>query len=344
MVQPCRCTILDNLAGKLIIHQLYDGAVSVAGTLAFVGSCAVAFLMTFLIVPWLIPKLRAKGIVGKDLNKLDQPEVAEMGGIAVVIGFFAGVGVLLVADGISNEAILNVSLSVVLGAAFIGMIDDLFELRQSQKAFFPLLLALPLGATLDPVIYIPIIGEIDFGPWMIIVAPFALTCAANAGNMLEGFNGLGTGLGMIMAVTLVVLGISHNRLDGLYLLVPLIGGLGALLWFNKYPSIIFPGDTLMLFMGATIAVAGMLSELYIQTAIIFLPMIVEFFLKLKGRFKAENYSSNASNNHLEYHGETQSITHVIMKMTRVTERRLVALIWMIEGLLCIAVISADLAI
>ncbi len=315
-----------------------------ADTLAFVGAFAAAFAMTFLIVPWLIPKLKAKGIVGRDLNKPDHPEIAEMGGIAVVIGFFAGVSILLALDGITNEELLNVSLSVVLGAAFIGMIDDVFELRQSQKAFFPFLLALPFGAALDPVIELPFLGEVDLGPWMILIAAFAITCAANAGNMLEGFNGLGTGLGIIMSATLIILAIDHDRLDGLYLLVPLVAGLMAFLWFNRYPSRVFPGDTLMLFTGAVIAVSGMLSELYAQTAVILLPMIAEFFLKLRGRFQAENYCSDASNGHLEYHGKTQSITHIVMKRAKVTEVGLVAIVWAIETVLCSAVIVADLLI
>jgi len=316
--------------------------VPVADTLAFIGAFAAAFLMTLIIIPWLIPKLKAKGITGKDLNKPDHPEIAEMGGIAVVIGFFAGVSVLLALDGITNKELLNVSLSVVLGAAFIGMIDDLFDLRQRQKAFFPFLLALPLGAALDPTVNLPYIGDLHLGVLMIVAAPFAITCAANAGNMLEGFNGLGTGLGVIMSVTLISLAFHHDRLDGVYLLIPLLGGLMAFLWFNKHPAKIFPGDTLMLFMGATIATAGMLSELHIQTTIIFLPMIVEFCLKARGHFKAENYSSNAANGHLEYHGRVESITHIFMKKTRTNERKLVAVLWATEAALCLAVFAADL--
>ena len=307
----------------------------------FAASFAVALVMTFLVVPWIIPKLKARGVVGRDLNKPDKPEVAEMGGIAVVIGFFAGVGVLLAMDGVSNEKLLYVSLSAILGAGFVGMVDDLFELRQRQKAFFPFLLALPLGAALDPVIYIPFLGETDFGYWMILAAPFAVTCAANAGNMLEGFNGLGTGLGVIMSGTLIVLALVHDRLDGLYLLVPLLGALVAFLWFNRYPAKIFPGDTLMLFMGAAIAAAGMLSELYVQTIVLFIPMIAEFFLKLKGHFKAENYCSHANNGHLEYHGRIESLTHIFMKKLRLTEMKLVAFIWMTELILCVAVVAVD---
>jgi UDP-N-acetylglucosamine--dolichyl-phosphate N-acetylglucosaminephosphotransferase len=297
--------------------------------------------MTFVIIPWLVPRLKSRGILGKDLNKPGKPEIAEMGGIAVVVGFFAGVSVLVALNGISNINLLNVSLSAALGAAFVGMMDDLFDLRQRHKAFLPFVLALPFGAVADPHVVIPHVVEIQFGPWMMLVTAFAITCAANAANMLEGFNGLGTGLGIIMSITLIVLSLVHGRHDGIYLLVPMVGALTAFLWFNKHPASIFPGDTMMLFMGATIAVAGILSNLQVQTTLIFLPMIAEFLLKLRGHFKAENYCSEAGNGYLEYHGRIESLTHIFMKHLKVTERELVALIWGLEIAMCIIVVSVD---
>jgi len=298
--------------------------------------------MTFIVIPWLIPRLKARGIVGTDLNKPGKPKIAEMGGIAVVVGFFAGVGVLVALNGITNIDLLNVSLSAALGAAFVGMMDDLFDLRQRHKAFLPFVLALPFGAAADPHVVIPHVVELQLGPWMILVAAFAVTCAANAANMLEGFNGLGTGMGIIMSSTLVVLCTIHNRVDGIYLLVPLTGALMAFLWFNKYPAQIFPGDTMMLFVGATIAVAGILSDLQVQTTFIFLPLIAEFLLKLRGHFKAENYCSESGNGYLEYHGRIESLTHIFMKHLKVNEWELVALIWGLEIAMCIIVVSVDL--
>ena len=177
---------------------------------------------------------------------------------------------------------------------------------------------------------------------MLLVAAIAVTCAANAANMLEGFNGLGTGLGIIMSFTLVILCVVHDRLDGVYLLVPLLGALIAFLYFNKYPAKIFPGDTMTLFMGATISVAGMLSNLQVQTGFIFIPMIVEFFLKMRGHFEAENYCSEADNGYLEYHGKIESLTHIFMKHFKVTEQELVAFIWGIEAAMCVIVVSVDL--
>ncbi|MFH1579629.1 MAG: multidrug transporter, partial [Thermoplasmatota archaeon] len=134
--------------------------------------------MTFVIIPWLIPRLKARGVVGRDLNKPSKPEVAEMGGIAVVVGFFAGVSVLVALNGITNINLLNVGLSAALGAAFVGMMDDLFDLRQRHKAFLPFVLALPFAAVADPHVVIPHVIELQFGPWMILIAAFAITCAA----------------------------------------------------------------------------------------------------------------------------------------------------------------------
>ncbi len=306
-----------------------------------------AFATTFIVVPWLIPKLKARGIVGNDLNKQGAPEVAEMGGLAVVVGFFVGASVLLAWDGIGKEgdllsASLNASLVAILGAAFVGMIDDVFDLRQRQKAFLPFVLALPLGATISQSVYIPFVGLWNFEFWMIPVAALAVTCAANAANMLEGFNGLGTGLGIIMAATLTILCFVHKRYDALYVLIPLMGTLLAFLWFNKYPAKIFPGDTMMLFMGAAIATAGLLSNLQVQTTFIFIPMIVEFALKTRGHFKAENYASKERSGYLEYHGRIESITHLFMRRYFLTEKTLVEIIWFLEAIVCAVVIAVDL--
>ena len=100
----------------------------------------------------------------------------------------------------------------------------------------------------------------------------------------------------------------------------------------------------MLFMGAGIAIGGMLSDLYAQTVLIFVPMIAEFFLKLRGNFQAENYCSNSSNGCLEYHNRIESLTHIIMKAGRFTEPRLVASIWIIEAIICASILIADLMI
>ena len=52
------------------------------------GFCGfIAFLITFLVMPSLIKRLKNAEIVGRDIHKLTKPEVAEMGGIGILLGF-----------------------------------------------------------------------------------------------------------------------------------------------------------------------------------------------------------------------------------------------------------------
>jgi len=300
----------------------------------------VSFLTTFITVPWLIKKLSERGITGIDHNKFDGPEIPEMGGLAVVIGFIAGVSTLLVINKVFNEddfPILAAPLLAVVGAALGGIMDDLFKLRQRLKAVIPFLFAIPIGLYVEDTTLSFIFANPDFGELMVLIAPFGVTCAANAGNMLEGFNGLGAGLGIIISITLIIISLLLGATDSLVLLFPLLGALVAFLWFNRYPAKIFPGDTLTLFMGATIACAAIVGDLKTIGALLFIPMIVEFFLKLRGHFRGENYGTPDKEGYLSYEGKIESLTHIIMKKKKIKERQLVWILWGAEGLLCFIV-------
>src|SRR5213080_901966 len=60
--------------------QLTDGL----GVLVALG---LAFVLALAVVPPLIRKMRAGGMVGRDVNKASKPEVAEVGGIAALVTF-----------------------------------------------------------------------------------------------------------------------------------------------------------------------------------------------------------------------------------------------------------------
>ena len=116
-------------------------------------------------ISWLIPQLKSKGFVGRDMNKPERHEIPEMGGIGVVIGFFAGIYIqIIIFDvfgfGQSITEFLMASSVVLMGLAFIGLLDDLLGMRQRTKAFLPFLFALPLGVFVPEEMYIPLFGNI----------------------------------------------------------------------------------------------------------------------------------------------------------------------------------------
>jgi UDP-N-acetylglucosamine--dolichyl-phosphate N-acetylglucosaminephosphotransferase len=297
-----------------------------------------SFVTTFLVVPWLIKNLKGTSAVGKDLNKPGHPLIPEMGGLAVVIGFYVGVNVLTIwGENDLPSAIFYLSLLAVLGAAVTGIMDDLFRMRQRVKAFLPFIFAIPLGSAMVDTNNTILVG-IDFGILMLLIAPFGITSAANAANMLEGFNGLGVGLGIIITSSMIIISFITGQTEGLFLLFPLLGALLAFLWFNKYPSRIFPGDSMTLFVGATIACAAIISNLKAYGAILFIPLIVEFFLKAKGHFKAENYGKIDGDGRLSYDGRIESMAHLVMKWKKLTEWQIVAVLWLVEIIVCVLTI------
>ena len=316
-------------------------------------SLLIALVSTLIIVPWLIRNLRNTKMVGIDFNKKDKRRIPEMGGLAVIMGFYVGVIFLILFDAIPAD-LYYLSLLAIMGAAVVGIMDDLFDLRQRVKALLPFLFALPLGIRIYQLaveganggLIIPdtyILG-IDLGILIIIAIPLGITCAANASNMLEGFNGLGTGLGIILTSTMIIISIIEDQMRGLFLLVPLLGALIAFLYFNKYPAKIFPGDTLTLFTGAVIACAAIISHLKTVGAILFIPMIVEFGLKLRGRFTGENYGKPDDEGYLMYKGRIESLAHALMRWRKFKEWQLVAVLWSMEIVVCAVVVIGVLVI
>ena len=162
--------------------------------------------------------------------------------------------------------------------------------------------------------------------------PINIVVTRSAANMLDGFNGLGAGLGIIMTGSLIVLSFLTNAQEGLFLLFPLLGALSAFILFNRYPARVFPGDSMTLFTGATIGCAAIISAPSLKTfgAILFLPMIVEFILKLRGRFQGENYGKVGPDGRLIWNGRIESLAHAIMKWRPLREWEIVIILWAVE--------------
>lgn len=305
----------------------------------------LSLLAALVVTPRTISKLKGAKIVGRDINKPGRPLVPEMGGLAVFLAFNVGAFTTLGLGDIprDEQVLIFASLIVAAGALITGVLDDLVVLRQRFKAAIPFAFALPLALFVPgSEVTFPLVGVVDFGlVYPIVLVPLGVACAANGFNMLEGFNGLGAGLGIIMAAGLGIMALAADRLTGLAILFPLVGALGGFLWFNVYPARIFPGDTMTLVVGAVLGSAVILSGLEFWGALLFLPHVVEFFLKATGGFKAESFASRVDEDgRLHYDGPIQSLTHFLLRTGRETESSLVFKMWMMFGLYTVLVVGA----
>ena len=306
-----------------------------------IGGCSlVVSLVTTLI---LIPKLRDAGIVGRDVNKAGQPEVAEMGGLAVVSGF--GAGALLAVGMVTflpvmttvNYVYLLAVLCTVLLTTMIGVVDDLLGIRQWVKAFLPLVAALPLVAVQIGRTWmeLPLIGRVEFGIFYpLILVPLGVTGAANALNMLAGFNGLELGMGLMAMGSLAVVAASVGRATSLALLVAGSGAMLGTLPFNWYPAKVFVGDVGTLSMGAIIAASVMIGGFQAAGVIVIIPYVADFVLKALHGFPSKGWAGELGQDgklRCPVQGPV-SLPQLIMKLTGgVSEQALVLILIGIEA-------------
>ncbi len=303
----------------------------------------VAFISTFLLVPWVIPKLRRAGLVGKDVNKPKNPEIPEMGGFTIIFGFCMGV---LLAIAMSTFLRLFgpefelkymlAALLTILIMSLIGIFDDLFAMHQAVKAALPLFAALPLVAVKagETVMTIPFLGPVNFGIfYILLLVPIGVTGASNATNMLAGFNGLEAGMGLVAISSLAVIAWMIGSAEALILLLAMSGALLAFLYYNRYPSKILIGDIGTLTIGAVIASSVIIGNFETAGVIMIIPYSIDFLIKAKNGFPGRNWWGEFRNGKLLCRKNPVGLCQTIMKLTGgISERGLVLTLISIEAI------------
>jgi len=266
------------------------------GLVFLFGICATALL-----TPLVIRLARKLGAVDADSSRdLSRSAIPTLGGLGIALPVLlscAGLAWLFLSDFPHQELFSrlwarfphvlradvsrNLFLLSVGGLAVIilGLIDDLRGLKARGKFLGQFIIAVFIcvgGPTLRGV-YIPLIGGVDLGHvGGFIISILWIVGLINAFNLIDGLDGLATGIGVIAAATLVVLGAIMGNPITVIVCTVLLGSLLAFLGFNFPPARIFLGDTGSMFIGYMLA-AGTLMGSYTyksETAIILLAPVL----------------------------------------------------------------------
>jgi UDP-N-acetylglucosamine--dolichyl-phosphate N-acetylglucosaminephosphotransferase len=218
----------------------------------------VGILSTYYLLPYIIKLMKKKNYVGYDIHKNSRPEVAESGGLGFVLGFLiASIVLMLFFFDFFNEILIFI-LTVVL-AATIGFVDDRIKLKSRYK----IILSIFSGTVIFIANYfgfveissptIPILDRTRLSIIYPFLVPLLVAIFGNTVNMLEGYNGEGSGTCLIAVFSLLICGIIWNSAQGVIFAIPVIAVLIPFFLKNKYPAKVFPGDIGTLSMGAMIA-------------------------------------------------------------------------------------------
>ncbi|HIA91586.1 TPA: phospho-N-acetylmuramoyl-pentapeptide-transferase [Candidatus Saccharibacteria bacterium] len=180
-------------------------------------------------------------------------------------------------------------LTALLGAAWVGLLDDIINLRGSKgvagltsKVKFALisLVALVGGAYFHyklgyDAISIPFfessltIGGIG----IILLFTLVVVSTANAVNISDGLDGLSGGLLTSAFATYTAIALLQGNIGIAGFCATIVGTLQAYTWFNIYPARFFMGDVGSFSLGAALGVVAMLTG-----TVVLLPIIAGVFV------------------------------------------------------------------
>ncbi|KHO47157.1 MAG: glycosyl transferase family 4 [DPANN group archaeon] len=285
----------------------------------FVPIVLVSFLVTLLVLPQWIKRAKKEKLVGRDIHKLKSEKIAESGGIAVLVGFVIGafLYVSLKTFFFGTEAnlihILGL-LCVIFFAAIVGIFDDFLGWKRgiSNRTRIVLLLfaAIPLVALNAG---ISTMLGINFGLFYpLILIPIAILGTTSTFNFLAGYNGLEASQGILILGALSIVTFISGHLWLSVLTACMVSSLVAFYFFNKYPAKVFPGDTLTYPIGALIGAIAILGNAEKIAMFFFIPYILEFLLKARGRLKKESFGAIQKDGSLELmnDGKIYGLEHV----------------------------------
>ncbi|SRR3989339_843386 len=228
----------------------------------------VAFIVTYLTTP-IIQKIAIK-INAVDLpgeRKIHLLPVPRLGGVGIYLGFVAAVITSLI---ISNYYNINLDLKAMLGIflggsllLIVGIIDDIRGLRATTKLICQIIATLIIISFGLGISFInnPFNGLLAIGIFAIPLTLFWVVGITNAINLIDGLDGLATGVTAISAATLFFVALRTHQLGAAILLIALLGTSLAFLRFNFFPATIFLGDSGALFLGFILASASIIGVL-----------------------------------------------------------------------------------
>ncbi|MET1160130.1 MAG: glycosyltransferase 4 family protein [Thermoprotei archaeon] len=320
-------------------------------------SCLVGLLIALYTIKWWIKRARELGFTGKDMNKYGEVYVAEAGGVWVSIA--AAFSILFYIafakyNGLSSgfeEKYMALTLLLFM-SSFLGFLDDLLGWKKGLRVVYRIVLMAPLSIPLVVIkagyskMTIPLLGTIDFGlAYPLVLVPIGVLGAANAFNMLAGYNGLEALQGIQLMVFTAIFSILANRVDVAIAAILMIPPLLGFLRYNWYPARVFPGNAFTYGIGAYYASLIILGNMEKFGVMLFTLYFVELLLFLRGLRNGvykENFGKPHPDGTLDPpYSKSYSLTHLAIKLQimirgKATEKGVVVLISILQLVVGIA--------
>ena len=243
----------------------------------------IAFLTAFMATPHTIKLAKKIGAVDtpNDERRINKITMPRLGGLAVLAGFFVSIIYLLTTMTIEGKIDLyqdnymSKLFGFIAGAIILGIvcfIDDAKGVSALVKLVAQIaaaLVVMKFGIRIDN-LDIPFIDVNSFGAWFYpVLTIFWIVGITNAMNLIDGLDGLSTGISLISCLSLLIIfSLNGSPLISIVLITALGGALCGFLPYNFNPAKTFIGDTGSNFLGYCLSIISILGIAKTYTAIV----------------------------------------------------------------------------
>lgn len=254
----------------------------------------IAFLTAFMTTPYTIRLAKKVGAVDtpKDERRINKVNMTRLGGLAVILGFLISVVYLFTVMVIEKQINLleNNYHYKLLGFAIGGLIisvvcfiDDIKGVPEIIKLIAQIIAAcivVKSGIVIDNV-RIPFLNKITNEIFYYILTVGWIVGITNAINLIDGLDGLSTGITLISCISLLIIfSLNGSSLIAVILITALAGALVGFLPYNFNPAKTFIGDTGSNFLGYCLSVISIIGIAKTYTAIVIVAPIIVLALPI----------------------------------------------------------------
>lgn len=314
------------------------------------GLFLASFLLCLILTPLVRGLARRLGMVDvPSARRINKTPVPRSGGLAIFISFNLAVLGYVLATGarlsplFSNETILHMGI-LALVLVVVGLLDDKFGLPPVVKLLGQVLVA--LGAFIWCDVSLGVV--LKFDEWLPvwadgIITVFWIVGAINAFNLIDGLDGLATGLAVIAAVGMggALFFIGYPQATLVYM--AFVGACLGFLRYNFNPASVFLGDTGSMFLGFTLASLPMMMKsvdsLFVSVGVPVLAMGVPIFdtalaimrRTIRALLRREKGGADEGNSHV-MHADTDHLHHRLL-LRYVSQKKAAGALYALAGFL-----------
>ncbi len=242
-------------------------------------------------------------------RKIHSTPISRLGGISIFSSFI--ISFLLLMTKYKNQLTFNLSVYLIaLSLSFIlGFIDDLIGIRARYKFIFQIAvasIASSSGLLIKEFTFFKLFS-LNFGLFAYPVTIIWILVFMNAVNLIDGMDGLASGIVAIASIFLIIIGIIMKIEIVTFISIIILGSILGFYIFNFPPAKIFMGDGGSYFLGFTYATIGLmgikkssLAALFIIPVVILSIPIADIIQVSFSRIKDRKNIFHADMNHLHH--------------------------------------------